>query len=240
MSLDSTIRLNKYISDSGVVSRRKADLLIAAGRVKVNKQVVTDLGTKVQLSDFVTVDGDPISVSHKQIYVLVNKPKDVITSVSDERGRRTILDIVNIRERLFPVGRLDRNTTGALLLTNDGELANRLTHPKYQIKRTYIAKLDRVLSIYDANRIVKGIDIGAGEISLPCEILIDPANKKNVRISLTEGKNHEVKRIFEAAGYEVKSLDRKFFHNLSTRGLARGKYRYLTKQEIIELRKLLT
>lgn len=232
------IRLNKYIAESGLTSRRKADELIAAGVVKVNKEVVTELGTIIHLSDFVTVNGDPINVSHKYFYILLNKPKDCITSTNDEKGRQTVLDIVKTEERLFPVGRLDRNTTGVLLLTNDGELANRLTHPRFQIMRVYNAKLDKALRSDDAAKIAKGVEIEEGVITAPCEVIIHPEERTKVTLTLTEGKNHEVKRIFEAVGYEVKSLDRKYYHNLSTQGLVRGKYRYLNKNEINELLKL--
>jgi 23S rRNA pseudouridine2605 synthase len=232
------IRLNKYIAESGVASRRKADELIASGVVKVNKKVVVELGTMVHLSDFITVKGDPISVSHRYIYILLNKPKNCITSTSDEKNRKTVMDFVQTEERIFPVGRLDRNTTGVLLLTNDGELANCLTHPRYQIARVYNAKLDKVLRATDAQKIAEGVDIGDGIIIAPCEIFIHTDERSKVTITLTEGKNHEVKKIFEAVGYEVKSLDRKYYHNLSTKGLARGKYRYLEKTEIAELRKV--
>jgi 23S rRNA pseudouridine2605 synthase len=237
--LGEYIRLNKYISESGFASRRKADELIANGSVKVNKKVVKELGTIIHLSDFVTVNGDPIFVSHHYKYILLNKPKDCITSTNDEFGRKTVMDIVNTNERLFPVGRLDRNTTGALLLTNDGKLANCLTHPRNQVARTYYAKLDKVLLPADAQKIVNGVEIEDGVITAPCEIFIRPDEKNKVSITLTEGKNHEVKKIFEVVGYDVKSLDRKFYHNLSTKGLPRGKYRYLEKPEITELRKLL-
>lgn len=238
-SSNELIRLNKYITSAGLVSRRKADELITQGVVKVNKKVVTELGTKITLSDFVTVNGDPISVSHKYLYILLNKPKNCITSTSDEKGRKTVMDIVKIDDRVFPVGRLDRNTTGVILLTNDGELANVLTHPKYHIRRVYNAKLDKILVPGDAQKIVRGIDIGDGIITSPCEIFINPEDKHKVMISLTEGRNHEVRRMFEAVGYEVKSLDRKSYHTLTTKGLVRGEYRFLEKSEITELRKII-
>ena len=234
-----TIRLNKYISEAGFVSRRKADELIVSGAVKVNKKIVTELGTKIFFDDNVVVSGKTVYVSHKYLYILLNKPKNCITSTSDEKDRKTVMDIVKIADRVFPVGRLDRNTTGVLLLTNDGELANVLTHPKYQIKRTYNAKLDKILNPIDAQKIANGINIGDNVVTSPCEIFIDPDNKQKVMITLTEGKNHEVKKMFEAVGYEVKSLDRKFYHNLSTKGLGRGKYRFLEKAEITELRKII-
>ncbi len=236
---NNEVRLNKYISEAGLVSRRKADELIAAGAVKVNKNVVLELGTKIKYSDFVTVNGDPIYVTHNHLYVLLNKPKNCITTTSDEKRRKTVMDIVKLRERVFPVGRLDRNTTGVLLLTNDGELANRLTHPRYKISRVYNAKLDKPLKIIDAEKIAAGLKLDENETSSPCNVSINPEDKSKVILEIAEGKNHEVKRIFEAVGYEVKSLDRKYYHNLSTKGLPRGKYRFLNRQEISELKKLI-
>lgn len=233
------IRLNKYIAEAGFVSRRKADELIKNGVVKVNKKVVTELGIRISFDDNVVVDGKTIYVSHKYIYILLNKPKNCITSTVDEKGRKTIMDIVKIEDRVFPVGRLDRNTTGAILLTNDGELANVLMHPKYQIKRTYNVKLDKMLNPLDAKKIANGINIGDNIITSPCEILINTDDKHKITITLAEGKNHEVKKMFEAVGYEVKSLDRKYYYNLSTKGLKRGEYRFLEKTEIVELRKLI-
>lgn len=164
------IRLNKYIAEAGLVSRRKADELIENGAVKVNKKVVNTLGAKIHIGDYVTVNGDPIFVSHKHLYILLNKPKNCITSTTDDFGRQTVLDIVNISDRIFPVGRLDRNTTGVLLLTNDGELANKLTHPKYQVRRTYNAKLDKMFKPEDAQKLADGIDIGDGTITSPCDV----------------------------------------------------------------------
>ena len=232
------IRLNKYISQAGLVSRRKADELIASGLVKVNKQVVTELGYKISLGDFVTVKGDPIEISHSFIYVLLNKPKDCITTTDDEKNRKTVMDIVRLHTRVYPVGRLDRNTTGVLLLTNDGELANRLTHPRYQIQRIYNAKLNKPLAPADAEKIANGLDIGQGEFTSPCVVNINIQDKTKITIILTEGKNREVKRLFEAVGYEVKSLDRKYFHNISTKGLKRGEYRLLNRKEILDLKKI--
>ncbi|MCL2039573.1 MAG: rRNA pseudouridine synthase [Bacteroidetes bacterium] len=233
------IRLNKYIAEAGFTSRRKADELIQNGEVKVNKKIVTELGTKIFTDDNVVVSGKTIYVTHKHIYILLNKPKNCITSTSDEKGRKTVMDIVKMHDRVFPVGRLDRNTTGVLLFTNDGELANVLMHPKYKIKRIYNAKLDKVLTSTDAQKIANGIDIGDNIVTSPCDVFIDPENKHKATITLTEGKNHEIRKMFEAAGYEVKSLDRKYYYNLSTKGLARGKYRFLEKKEINDLRKLI-
>lgn len=232
------VRLNKILADAGVCSRRKADELISAGAVKVNSQVVSELGSTALVTDFITVNGNPIAERGRKIYILLNKPKNIITTTSDELGRRTVLDIVRKKSRLFPVGRLDRNTTGALLLTNDGELANRLTHPSYQIERTYSAKLDKELLHEDAKAIAGGIELSDEEESAPCEIYINPEDGSKVIIMLKEGKNREVRRIFEKFGYEVKQLDRKYFANLSTSGLDKGKYRHLTIREVTALKRL--
>lgn len=231
------IRLNKYIAESGVCSRRKADELIAAGKVKVNKKVITELGTVINISDFVTVDGNPVNPEQKNVYIVLNKPKDYITTVSDDLGRKTVMDIVKSKFRIFPVGRLDRNTTGVLLLTNDGELAQRMTHPKYEIVRTYRVGLDKELMPEHAQKIAKGLKIDDIETS-PCEIIIDFKDRKSLTISLKEGKNREVRRLFEVFGYEVKKLDRKAYGSISSSGLARGEYRHLNQSEVLKLRKL--
>jgi len=231
------IRINKYIAECGVCSRRSADEYIKEGLVKINKKVVTDLSTKVMPGDFITLKGDPISLEKHYIYILLNKPKDVITTSKDEKQRTTVLDIIKKQSRIYPVGRLDRNTTGALLLTNDGELAYRLTHPKYQVEKIYNALLDKSLKVDDARKIVDGIELD-GEMSAPCEIFIHPDHKEKVTITLREGKNHEVKRLFEAVGYNVRQLDRKFFAGISVSGMDRGKYRNLKDKEIKDLKKL--
>jgi 23S rRNA pseudouridine2605 synthase len=231
------IRLNKFIADSGYCSRRKADDLIEGGSVKVNQKTITALGTIVASDAFVTIDGDPIKASGRHVYILLNKPKDVITTTSDELSRKTVMDIVHSRERVFPVGRLDRNTTGVLLLTNDGELANRLTHPSGKIERVYIVGLDQPMHETDAMKISRGVELDDGKTS-PCEIFINPTDKTKVTIVLFEGKNREVRRIFESFGYEVKRLERKSFAGITVAGLARGEYRHLTKREANGLLKL--
>ncbi|MGE5480403.1 MAG: pseudouridine synthase [Chloroflexota bacterium] len=237
VDLNEPVRLNKFLAEAGVSSRRKADELITSGVVKVNGKVVTELGTKVTRSDSITVSGDPIRENVQQIYILLNKPKDYITTTSDEKDRKTVLDIVRKQTRIFPVGRLDRNTTGALLLTNDGELAHRLTHPSFHVERVYIARLDKPLMLEDAKRISEGVELEDGKTS-PCEVLVHPAEPDKVTLSLHEGRNREVKRIFETLGYDVKQLDRKFFAGLSASGMKRGEYRHLTAKEVRELRKL--
>ncbi len=224
------------ISIAGVASRRKADELIEQGVVRVNGKLVKELGTRVLPSDEVTVNGDPIRRGVRRRYILLNKPKDAITTVSDEAGRRTVLDLVQIKEKLFPVGRLDRNTTGVLILTNDGDFAHRMTHPSHEVERTYRARLDKPLQHEDAEKIAAGVNIGRGEFSQPCFVSIDAKNGFDVELTLTEGKNREVRRIFEAVGYEVKKLSRKSYAGLSVSGMKRGEWRELTRSEMRELR----
>jgi 23S rRNA pseudouridine2605 synthase len=231
------IRLNKLISDAGIASRRKADELIKGGSVKVNDKPVTELGTKVLVTDKITVNGNQLKATKHLTYILLNKPKDCITSVKDEFGRQTVMDIVRIRTRIYPIGRLDRNTTGVLLMTNDGELANRLMHPRYQVERVYNAGLDKALKPEDAKKIASGIELEDGQTE-PCELIIHPEEKTKITIILKEGKNREVKRIFEHFGYKVKKLDRKMYAGLSTSGLGRGGYRHLYNKEVQHLRRL--
>lgn len=231
------VRLNKAIADAGVASRRHADEMIASGVVRVNGTVVTELGHKVGIRDIVTVNGEPITRVKHLTYILLNKPKDAITTSSDEKGRATVFDLVKIRTRLFTVGRLDRNTMGVLLLTNDGDLAHRLMHPRYGIARVYKARLDRPCKPEHAREISHGIDLDDGPTQ-PCEVIIDPEDRAVVHIQIREGRNREVRRIFEAMGYDVRTLDRKQYAFLTTRGLNRGEYRHLTRDEVAELRRL--
>ncbi len=230
-------RLNKFLADAGVCSRRKADELIAEGRVTVNRKVVTKLGTKVKTTDFITVDGNPVKTRKKYTYILLNKPKDTISTTNDEKNRKTVTDIVRTQSRVYPVGRLDRNTTGVLLLTNDGEMANRLTHPKYQVERIYKTRLNKELLEKDAARIARGVKTDDFETS-PCELFIEPGDNTKVIVVLREGKHHEVKKMFEAFGYSVKRLDRVMFAGLTVKGLKRGEYRHLNNSELNHLKKL--
>lgn len=232
------IRLNRIIAESGFASRRKADELIASGVVKVNGKTVSELGTKARKTDLITVNGNPLKQVEHFTYILLNKPKNTITTTSDEKGRKTVMDIIRTRARVFPVGRLDRNTTGVLLLTNDGELANNLIHPKMSIVRIYNAGLNKPIRLEDAKKISQGIELEDG-MTAPCEVFVNPDDKTKVTISLTEGKNHEVRRIFEALDYEVRKLDRKYFAGLSVKGLNRGEYRHLTNIELMNLKKLI-
>lgn len=229
-------RLNRVIATAGIASRRGADELIAEGRVRINGRVVTELGTRVHPSDDVSVDGNPVSRSIRKRYVLLNKPKDSITTVKDEHGRRTVIDVIGGKDRLFPVGRLDRNTTGVLLLTNDGELANRMTHPRYEVERTYRVKLDRPLELEDARRIAGGLPIGNGEESGECFVSVSSRDRSEVEITLHEGKNREVRRIFDAVGYDVKKLNRISYGGITTTGMGRGEWRELSRAEVRDLR----
>ena len=234
---EQTIRLNKFIADAGIASRRKADELIAEGRVKVDGKAVTELGTKITKANLVTVDGDPITHVQHFKYILINKPKDTITSSKDEFGRKTVVDLIRTRARLFTVGRLDRNTTGVILVTNDGDLAHRLTHPAYQIERTYKVGLDKEMKIEDIKRLAMGVDLEDGRAE-PVELAVMPDDRSVAYITLREGRNREVRRMFEALGYEVRKLDRKSFAGLTASGLARGEYRHLTRNEILSLKKI--
>ncbi len=234
-----TIRLNKFISNAGITSRRKADELITGGAVSVNGKKVTELGVQVKpYEDLITVNGETISLKPRYLYLLLNKPKDTITTTSDEKDRTTVLDYVQTEERVYPVGRLDRNTTGVLLLTNDGELTNRLTHPSFEIEREYHVTLDKPLVKADAKKISEGgIDIGDGDITGPAELsLLD--SSEEVLLKIKEGKNREVRRIFESMGYEVEKLDRIMFAGLTHRGMSRGESRQLTSPEIHRLKDL--
>jgi 23S rRNA pseudouridine2605 synthase len=231
------VRLNKVIADSGLTSRRNADELIASGFVRVNGAVVTTLGTKVHADDRISVRGNPIPENDRKVYYVLNKPKDIIVSMRDENDRTTVMDIVKSNTRIFPVGRLDRNTTGVLLLTNDGELAHRLLHPSFEIERTYTVLLDKELSHKDADQIVKGVDLEDGKTA-PCKLVFDPRGNRKIILTLKEGRNHEVKRIFMHLGYNVKQLDRKVFADITTQGLPKGDYRQLTKREVNYLKKM--
>ena len=231
------VRLNRVIADAGIASRRHADELIKSGKVTVNGKVCIELGTRVSLSDNVSVNGEPVTRQKHLTYLLLNKPKDVITTASDEKGRSTVFDLIKTRTRLFTVGRLDRNTTGAILLTNDGDMANRLMHPRYGIPRIYKASLDQPIKQEHAKAIANGVELDDGPTQ-PCEVMVDPKDRTSVLLQIREGRNREVRRLFEHFGYSVKRLDRKQYATLTTRGLARGAYRQLTKEEVAELRRI--
>ncbi len=233
------IRINKYLSSSGVASRRKADELISAGRVKINGQVVKELGTKINpRKDKVLVDGKGVRLETHLVYILLNKPKDAVTTSRDEKGRRSVLDLVKVRERVYPVGRLDRNTTGALLLTNDGELANRLMHPRHLVLKVYKATLDRPIRERELAKLKKGVMID-GSVTVPDELYVLPeSGATEIGIAVHEGKHHLIKRIFESLEIRVLQLDRYSYAGLNHHGLQRGEWRNISKKEIAALRKL--
>ena len=231
------IRLNKFLANAGVCSRREADEFITAGVVSVNGEVVTELGTKIKRGDEVKFHDQAVSIERK-IYVLLNKPKDTVTTSDDPQARRTVMDLVKgaCSERIYPVGRLDRNTTGVLLLTNDGDLASKLTHPKYLKKKIYHVHLDKNLTKADMEQIAAGIQLDDGEIQADAISYTDDFKKDEVGIEIHSGKNRIVRRIFESLGYKVVKLDRVFFVGLTKKGLRRGEWRYLTEQEVNFLR----
>lgn len=234
---DAPIRLNKFLANAGVCSRREADEFITAGVVSVNGTVVTELGTKVKRTDEVKFHEQPVSIERK-VYVLLNKPKDYVTTSDDPQNRKTVMDLVKnvCRERIYPVGRLDRNTTGVLLFTNDGELASKLTHPKFLKKKIYHVTTDKNVTAADMRQIAEGITLEDGEIRADAIDYASPIDKKQVGIEIHSGKNRIVRRIFEALGYRVVKLDRVLFAGLTKKNVRRGDWRFLTEQEVNMLR----
>jgi 23S rRNA pseudouridine2605 synthase len=236
---DGLVRLNKYIANSGICSRREADELIRAGVVTVNGKVVTELGTKVSRSDKVQYDNQTIR-NERHVYVLLNKPKGYITTTDDPFDRKTVMALVSdaCKERIYPVGRLDRNTTGLLMLTNDGDLAKKLTHPKHNVRKVYHVELDKALSKSDMMKIAEGVELDDGIARVDDIAYEEGASKREVGIELHLGKNRIVRRIFESLGYEVVKLDRVIFAGLTKKDLPRGRWRFLTEQELNYLRML--
>ena len=232
------VRLNRFIAMAGIASRRKAEELILNGSVTINKDVVTDLSTKVSPStDHVAVNGRTISIEEKLVYLVLNKPKDYITTAKDEKNRKTVYDLVRTRERIFPVGRLDRNTTGVLLFTNDGELANRLMHPSHQVDKSYHVEVTAGVQAKDLEKMKKGVHIEDGKTA-PARISPIPGTKnRNLIITIHEGRNRQVRRMLESLGYEVKRLDRVEYAGLTSEGLRRGRWRYLSRPEVQMLKK---
>ena len=234
---DEPIRLNKFLANAGICSRREADEFITAGVVSVNGVVVTELGTKVKRTDEIKFHDQPVNIERK-VYVLLNKPKDCVTTSDDPQERKTVMDFVKgaCKERIYPVGRLDRNTTGVLLLTNDGDLASKLTHPKYLKKKIYHVYCDKNVTKADLDQIVSGNTLDDGEIHADAVSYASETDKSQVGIEIHSGKNRIVRRIFEALGYRVIKLDRVYFAGLTKKGLRRGDWRYLTEQEVNMLR----
>ena len=231
------VRLNKFLANAGVCSRREADDFIEAGVVTVNGQVVTELGTKVLRTDEVKFHDQPVTLE-KKVYVLLNKPKDYVTTSDDPQQRKTVMDLVQgaCPERIYPVGRLDRNTTGVLLLTNDGDLASKLTHPKFLKKKVYHVYLDKNVTAHDLQQIAEGIELEDGIIKADDVAYAHDTDKKQVGIEIHSGKNRIVRRIFEHLGYRVLKLDRVQFAGLTKKNLRRGDWRFLTEKEVDMLR----
>ena len=227
------IRLNKFMANAGVCSRREADELIQKGEVKVNGVPVTELGTKITRNDVVEYNDKVVTLESK-CYILLNKPKDCVTTSDDPNGRTTVMDLIKgaCSERVYPVGRLDRNTTGVLLLTNDGDLASKLTHPKYVKKKIYQVWTDKPISEDDMQHIADGVELDDGPIHADAISYVSPTDKKQAGIEIHSGRNRVVRRIFESLGYHVVKLDRVYFAGLTKKNLARGKWRYLTQDEV--------
>ena len=234
---NAPIRLNKYMANAGVCSRREADEHIAAGLVKVNDVVITELGTKITRADEVKFNNKVVTLESK-VYVLLNKPKGFVTTTDDPENRKTVMDLVRsaCTERIYPVGRLDRGTTGVLLLTNDGDLASKLTHPKYEKRKIYQVWLDKPVAMEHMQAIADGIELEDGEIHADAISYVTEEDLSQVGIEIHSGRNRIVRRIFESLGYKVYKLDRVYFAGLTKKKLSRGKWRYLTEQEVNMLR----
>lgn len=231
-------RLQKVIANSGYTSRRKAEELIKNGKVYVNGEKVTELGTKVSGNDAITINGVAIKLEEDKVYFLLNKPRGVISSVSDDKDRKTVVDLIDTNKRIYPVGRLDYDTTGLLILTNDGELANTLMHPSNNIEKKYVAKLNKFFEISDLKRLEKGIEVD-GVKCVPTRVKIKTNNKVKdfsiVEISIVEGRNHIIKRVFMELGYLVDKLSRVEYAFLNLDGLQSGQYRNLSTKEVKKL-----
>jgi 23S rRNA pseudouridine2605 synthase len=227
-------QLNKFIAHSGVCSRRDAAEMVKSGKVKVNGAVVTEPGFKVRDTDDIKVNGKKVTLQKNMVYILLNKPKDFITTTSDPQGRQTVLQLIQnaTNERVYPVGRLDRNTTGVLLLTNDGDLAQKLSHPSYEIKKIYEVRLDKPLAKKDFESIANGITLEDGFVAPDSMAYADAKDKAIIGIEIHSGRNRIVRRIFESLGYDVKNLDRVLYANLTKKNVERGKWRFLSEKEV--------
>lgn len=238
LSMDEPVRLNRYIASSGQCSRREADELISKGQVKVNGKVVQELGTKVSHGDRVEVNGRQIAPTDRE-YLLLNKPKDTITTTSDEKGRRNVMDLLDPEEfgsaGLFPVGRLDRHTTGALLITNDGDLAHRLMHPSYGVSKQYAITTREPVSAEDLARLGQGVELEDGTAKADRVAYAADGDPRQLVMSIHEGRNRQIRRMIEALGNEVEQLDRVVYAGLSTKGIRKGKWRRLTRTEVASL-----
>jgi 23S rRNA pseudouridine2605 synthase len=234
---DEAVRLNKFIAASGVCSRREADQLITAGVITVNGKTITELGTKVKPGDDVRFNGKRIS-SERKVYLLLNKPKDYVTTTDDPKERKTVMLLIRnaCSERIYPVGRLDRQTTGVLLFTNDGEMAKRLTHPGYNKKKIYHIFLDKGISAGDLQKLADGITLEDGFIQPDAISYVTPENRREIGLEIHSGRNRIVRRMFEHLGYRVTKLDRVYFAGLTKKNLPRGKWRFLTEKEVNRLK----
>jgi 23S rRNA pseudouridine2605 synthase len=233
-NISENFPLNKYIAHCGICSRRDAAELVRQGKVLVNEKLVTEPGTKVSSSDIIKVNGKKISISKNLVYILLNKPKDYITTTEDPQGRKTVLHLIRgaTNERVYPVGRLDRNTSGVLLLTNDGELAQKLAHPKHEIKKVYHVTLDKSLSKDDFDKIAAGVELEDGLANVDAIAYADAKDKTQVGLEIHSGRNRIVRRIFESLGYDVRGLDRVMYAGLTKKNVQRSKWRLLTEKEI--------
>jgi 23S rRNA pseudouridine2605 synthase len=237
-AVEEKMPLNKYIAHGGVCSRRDAVDIIKKGKVKVNNEVITEPGHKISPKDVVIVNGKKIAPVKDLVYILMNKPKDYITTTEDERGRKTVLDLLKngAKEKVYPVGRLDRNTSGVLLLTNDGDLTQKLTHPSHEIKKVYAVTLDKPLTKSHFDEILKGVSLEDGVIHVDSLAYTDTSDKCQVGVEIHSGRNRIVRRIFEHFGYDVKGLDRVVFAGLTKKNVDRGKWRFLSEKEVRDLK----
>ncbi len=234
------MRINKFLADCGVASRRKCDELILQGKVKVNNKVVRELGLDIKPTDVVLFENRAVRPSVKRVYYKLHKPKGYVTTANDEKGRKTVVELMRkVQERVYPIGRLDYDTEGLLILTNDGDITNILTHPKNMVKKTYVASIEGEIATEDVKKISKGVDIG-GYVTQPCSVQVLDKDEKftRVEITITEGKNHQVKKMFEAVGKNVAFLKRVSIGEIKLGGLARGEYKTLTTKEIAYLKSL--
>lgn len=233
------MRINKYLSSCGIDSRRKCEALVVGGRVRVNGKVVTELATDIKDGDFVEVDGKHAVLAHKQVYIMLNKPKGCVCTVSDEKGRKTVLDFVKVKERIFPVGRLDYDTEGLLLLTNDGNLANAIAHPKNMVKKVYSVRVEGEPTEAELKRLRSGIEYGGIKYAPAAVAVVGTENNETkLEITVTEGKNHEIKNMIESLGRRVMFLKRTAVGGLRLGGLSRGEWRYLNQREVDMLKAL--
>lgn len=235
---DGLMPLNKFIAHAGICARRDAAEMVKKGLVKVNNELVTEPGHKVSSKDEIKVNGKKIFLAKNLVYILINKPKDYITTTDDPQKRKTVLDLISkaTKERVYPVGRLDRNTSGVLLLTNDGELAQKLTHPSNEVRKVYAVTLDRPLEKKDFDQILQGVILEDGPASVDLLAYSDMKDKTQIGVEIHSGRNRIVRRIFESLGYDVKNLDRVMFAGLTKKNVERGKYRFLSEKEVRDLK----